>query len=140
MSYLPVRPNTAVALFQHGNPNGYRGMGEYERVGDWGWEFFGPNAFGWERPLDSAPQPAPVVSGLSGCGCGGSCGGCGGHKHGVGQAGILGTGCFASLDLSTWGWCEWGSITVGIYLIGSIIGDLRSAADRGKKTYRAFTR
>lgn len=42
MSYLPVRPNTAVSLFQHGNPNGYRGMGEYERVGDWGWEFLGP--------------------------------------------------------------------------------------------------
>lgn len=55
----------------------------------------------------------------------------------MGQAGILGTGCFASTDLSTWGWCEWGSIVVGIYLLGSLIGDIGRGAAKGRKIYKA---
>lgn len=127
-------------------PEGMSGVSAYENVGDWTWEFFGPNAYAWEAPADSAPQPAPMLPdpawgghGLSGdCGCGGSCGGCGGHKHGVGQAtGVLGTNCFASADISTWSWCEWGSIAVGIYLLGSLIGDAQRGAAKGRKIYRA---
>ena len=141
MSYIPIDPQSALALYQHGQAPG---LGAYAKVGDYSWEFFGPEAFAWERPADSTPQPAPMLSGLGGCGCGGKCGGCGdGHSHGVGQAtgaGVLGTGCFASMDFTTWSWCEWGSIALGLYLVGSLVGDIRAGASRGKKTFRAFTR
>ena len=77
MSYLPVRPGTAVDLFMHGQTSGFQnsGMGAYDRVGDWSWEFFGPNAFAFLDPADSTPQPAPMLPnkkwfGMGGCGCG----------------------------------------------------------------------
>jgi hypothetical protein len=149
MSYLPIRPGTGASLFQHGN----RGFGDYNQVGDWTWEFFGPNAFAWEDPADSMPQPAPLLPnsswlnpGLSGCGCGckgaGSCG----DKHGMGQTalpaiaapggGVFGTGLFASTDLTTWGWGEWAVIAGGAYLGISLLNDVGSAGKSAGRTIR----
>jgi hypothetical protein len=65
---------------------GGRGMGEYEKTGNWSWEFF-PPPYAFLAPPDSAPMPAPVITGegrgvgctgvgcTGGCGCNGACGG-----------------------------------------------------------------
>jgi hypothetical protein len=140
MSYLSVKPGTAVALFQHGQTSGFQsGVGAYEHVGDWGWEFFGPNAFAFLDPADSAPQPAPQLGGpsdswlgLGGCGCGGTCGGCG-HKHGVGG---LGQGLFESTDISTWGVGEWVAVAAVGWLALSLISGTRRAGAKVAKAVR----
>jgi hypothetical protein len=143
MSYLATNPQSPQTLWQHSQLQ--RGVGAYQNVGDYSWEFFGPNAFAWEAPNDSAPQPAPIlpIGGLSGCGCGGKCGGCGdGHKHGVGQAtgtGILGTGLFSSTDISSWGWGEWLGVAAAVYLGSSLLGDVGRGAKATKRTYRRIT-
>jgi hypothetical protein len=144
MSYLPVKRGSALLLWQHGQPQGYQqGLGAYQRVGDWTWEFDGPEAYAFLNPLDSAPQPAPILSGLGGCGCGGTCGGCGdGHSHGMGQAtgGVLGTGLFSSTDISTWGWGEWVAVAGAVYLGGSLIGDIGGAASSVSGWRKSSTR
>ena len=145
MSYLPVDPQSAVSLYMHGDPSGYKtGMGAYDRVGDWTWEYNGPNAFAFLDPADSAPQPAPHLPdaawGLGDCGCGGKCGGCG--SHGVGQAtggGVLGSGLFSSTDVSTWGWGEWAGVAAALYLGSSLLGDVGRGAKSAKRTYRSIT-
>jgi hypothetical protein len=140
MSYVPVKPNSPLAFWQHGQARS-KGFGAYESVGDWTWEF-DPFAFSFLAPSDSTPQPAPYIKGFGGCGCGGKCG-CGdGHKHGVGQAatGVLGTSCFSSSNISSWGICEWGAIAVGLYLTGSVVGDLTTAAQKTKKAARSVQR
>lgn len=144
MSYLPVDPQSAVSLFMHGDPSGYKtGMGAYDRVGDWTWEYNGPNAFAFLDPADSAPQPAPHLPdaawGLGDCGCGGKCGGCGGHKHGMGQ-GLLNTGLLSSTDFSTWTWQDYAMAAIvvfgGISVINSVLGVGKSA----RSTYRGIQR
>jgi hypothetical protein len=73
----------------------------------------------------------PYVSESSGgdCGCGGSCGGCGGHAHGV--------GLFDSMDPTTWGIGEYGTLAVGAYVALSAWGDARSpVVRRGLKRAR----
>jgi hypothetical protein len=155
MSYLPVDPQSAVSLFMHGDPSGYKtGVGAYDRVGDWSWEYFGPNADAFLDPADSTPQPAPHLQvhtgwgteldpegvGLGGCGCGGKCGGCGGgHSHGVGQAtsgGLLNTGLFASTDISQWSWMEWAALGVGVWGAANILGDVSKGARSVRKSFR----
>ncbi len=145
MSYLPVDPQSAVSLFMHGDPSGYKtGVGAYDRVGDWTWEYFGPNADAFLDPADSTPQPAPTLPdpawGLGDCGCGGKCGGCGDkHQHGVGQAtsgGLLNTGLFASTDMSTWGWPEWAVLGLGVWGAANILGDVRSGARSVRRSFR----
>jgi hypothetical protein len=191
MSYVPVKRGSPAAFWQHGAYPGC-GFGAYEDVGDWTWEF-DPYVFSFLAPADSAPQPAPVisgfgqaiaptgyrsvnfnrntntlsvnracptgyflrngmcrpmpnlqinappqspagVSGLGGCGCGGKCGGCG--SHGMGQAGVFGTGLFASTDISQWGIGEWATVGLGVYVAGSLFGDISSgvkSARSGRK-------
>jgi hypothetical protein len=119
MSYLSVAPNSYVNWSAHGPivPGMLdRGMGDYQNVGDWTWEYT-PGAYWWLRPEDSAPQPAPTLG--MGCGCGGSCGGCGDHKHGL--------GLFDSTDISTWGVGEWSAIAVGLFIVGKLISGGRKA-------------
>ena len=140
MSYLPADPQSAVSLFMHGDPSGYKtGMGAYDRVGDWTWEYNGPNAFAFLDPADSAPQPAPHLPdaawGLGDCGCGGKCGGCGGHQHGMGQ-GLLNTGLFASTDISQWSWMEWAALGVGVWGAANILGDVSKGARSVRKSFR----
>lgn len=133
MSYLPINPRSNQALWQAS------GIGAFEQVGDWSWMFY-PGAFSWLAPRDSAIQPAIPSTGLGGCGCGGKCGGCGGghdHSHGLGQ-GLFNTGCFASTDMSTWGWCEWGLLAAGAYFAVSFVGDLIGAGRSVKSSYRSY--
>ena len=136
MSYLPVDPQSAVSLFMHGDPSGYKsGVGAYDRVGDWSWEYFGPNAFAFLDPADSTPQPAPHLHGMGDCGCGGKCGGCGGHSHGMGQ-GLLNTGLFQSTDVSTWSWMEWAVLGLGVWGAANILGDVRSGAKSVRRSFK----
>ena len=107
------------------------GMGAYSHVGDWSWEFY-PPPYDFLAPSNSAPQPAPVLyppparpAGLGcGCGCGGGCA-------------SKGMGLFDSMDMSTWGWGEWGAIAVGVYLLVNVVGDVKVA---GKKLRSAKSR
>jgi hypothetical protein len=150
MSYLPTDPQSPQILWQHAQvpPQVVApGFGDYDQVGDWAWEFYGPNVYAWEAPADSAPQPAPILpalSGLSGdCGCGGTCGGCGDH-HGVGQfgtgTGFLGTNLFTTTDVSQWGWGEWACVAAAIYVGGSLIGDIGGIVSGGMGAYRGSQR
>ena len=125
MSYLAVNPRSTTGLWEHSN-----GLGAYARTGDWSWEFY-PEAYGWEAPADSAPQPAPILSGLGGCGCGGKCGGCGTHSHGVGQITL-----FSSTDISQWGVGEWAAIAVGAFLLMKIV----SGTKRTARSVKSYTR
>jgi hypothetical protein len=115
------------------------GIGAYDQTGDWSWEFFPPpyDAIGPKNPV---AMPAPIIltpngplrpGGLSGCGCGGKCGGCG-HKHGV--------GLFDSTDFSTWGIGEYAAIGLGIYMLGSIMGDFGRAKKKVGKIRRRSKR
>jgi hypothetical protein len=63
----------------------------------------------YQDPLGGAKVvvPAGWGTGLSGCGCGGTCGGCGDHKHGMGDWS----------DPSTWGPTEWGTLAVGAAIV-----------------------
>ena len=126
------------------------GIGNYDRSGDWSWQFY-PPPYDFLQPGDSVPMPPPVLGpGLEyrhgqrsapavppkGCGCGGTCGGCGsGHTHGLGQ-GLLGTGLFENpTDLSTWGFGEWSVVIVAGYLAVSVFGDTKKATKK-VRTYQ----
>ena len=56
MSYIGVVPQSPLAFWQHG-------FGAYENVGDWAWEY-DPFVFSFLAPMDSKPQPAPVIAGF----------------------------------------------------------------------------
>ena len=141
MSYTAIDPNSQLAWYMHGNS---AGLGAYANVGDWTWEFNGIEYAGMD-PADSAAQPAPILGKGMGCAdpahpCS-SCksgGGCGGHSHGVGQtsAGIFGTGLFASGDVTTWGIGDWACVLAGVYLIGSLVGDVNAGATKVRRSVR----
>ncbi len=59
------------------------------------------------------------------CGCGGTCGGCGDH----------GMGYFTSMDPSTWGLPEWGTVAAGGYLAMNVLSS-HPALKRGAKRAR----
>lgn len=117
------------------------GIGDYEKTGDWSWEYY-PPPYDFLAPKNSVPMPAPVLftprhyagprgTGVSGCGCGGSCGGCGGgHSHGVGQDTTtsntlnLGTLFSSGLDFTQWGVGEWVVAGLGSYLLISLFSDV----------------
>lgn len=61
------------------------------------------------------------------CHCGGACGGMGRHR---------GMGLFDSADFTTWGWGEWATIGVGVYLVLSFAGDV----GRTRKTVSRYRR
>ena len=112
-----------------------RGIGAYDPVGDWRWEYY-PPPYDFLAPADSHAVPAPILfpasagrtagRGIGGCGCGGSCGGCGGHSHGI--------GLFDSTDFATWGVAEWSVIAGGVYLLFSLWGDTKRGASRVSRT------
>ena len=108
------------------------GIGSYDKTGDWTWEYY-PPPYDFLAPADSVAMPAPVLQGMGGCGCGGSCGGCGGrheHKHGM--------GLFDSMDWTTWGAGEWTAIAVGAYVLMSLVGDTKRTAVRSRAAAKAF--
>lgn len=86
------------------------------------WEFYPP-------PYDFLSPGCPPASGLSGCGCGGSCGGCGSHSHGMG---LFDSG----LDYTQWGWQEWAALAAIVYVGHKIISDVGSAGKRVSRSYR----
>lgn len=118
-----------------------QGLGEYDRVGNWGWEF-DPPPYDFLAPPNSAPQPAPVLrngnvvmpvpivltpSGVGGCGCG-----CGGSCAKSGGLGLFESG----FDYTGWGVAEWGSIAFGGYVLLSLVGDMFSAGRAARRGYR----
>jgi len=110
-------------------PGAPHGMGEYDQVGDWSSEFFPPPYdFLADQP---AAIPAPILytpAGLgnaAACRCGGTCGHC------------RGLGLFDSMDFTTWGWSEWGMVAGGLYLLGSVLGDVGRTKRKISKTVRA---
>jgi hypothetical protein len=80
------------------------------RRDNWTWEF-------WPPPY----APASVPPGLGCPGCNGRC---------------RGVGLFDSLDFSTWGIMEWGTIAVGAYLLLSLWSDVGRAAKTVRRTVR----
>jgi hypothetical protein len=99
----------------------------YKQTGDWGWEFY-PPPYAFLAPPDSAPQPAPILSGLSGCGCGGKCGGCESHSHGM--------GLFDDFSLGTWGLGEWVAVGGVLLVLRSIWGQAGRDAKAVKRRFR----
>jgi hypothetical protein len=114
-----------------------RGMGSYDHTGDWEWLYY-PPPYDFLAPPDSVAIPAPILytpggglSGLGGCGCGGTCGGCGDHHlHGMG---LFDTG----FDLTGWGIGEWAVAGVGLYTLFKIIGDTKRVTSSVKKSSRS---
>jgi hypothetical protein len=112
-----------------------RGMGSYDQVGDRTWEYY-PPPYDFLAPRDSVAIPAPILytpggglSGLGGCGCGGTCGGCGDHSHGMG---LFDTG----LDMSGWGLPEYGVLAGAAFLVYSLVSGGRKArkSSRARKS------
>lgn len=104
------------------------GIGDYEKTGNWEWEYY-PPPYDFLAPRDSAAMPPPHLQRGIGCGgdscnCGGTCGG------------SSGIGLFDSMDFTTWGVGEWGMVALGAYLVISLFND----AGRAGKTIRKATR
>lgn len=103
------------------------GVGDYENVQNWTWMHYPPPFQGY-APSSSGPLPTPVLpKGMGcagGCGCGGTCGGGDGHHHGMGY--------FTSLDPSTWGVAEWGTVA-GLLFVGSKVIGSHPAVRKGRK-------
>jgi hypothetical protein len=107
------------------------GIGDYQKTGDWGWEFY-PPPYDFLAPPDSAAMPPWVIGGPRGMGCAGDCG-CGGSCNG--GLGRMGMGLFDSTDFSTWGIGEYAAIAAGVYLLYSVFSDTRRVSKR-VKSYR----
>ncbi len=109
-----------------------RGMGEYDSVGNWSWEYY-PPPYDFLAPPNAAPQPAPFAfpQGLSGCGGSCGCGGkCGGHKHGV-------SGFMDAFDFSQWDWTDYALAIGAVYLVSSLWGDTKRVKGRVSKYSRS---
>jgi hypothetical protein len=106
------------------------GIGDYEKTGNWEWEYY-PPPYDFLAPRDSAAMPAPILQ--RGVGCGGDSCNCGGTCGGAPAAGM---GLFDSMDFTTWGVGEWGTIAVGAYIVISLFND----AGRATRTIRKATR
>jgi hypothetical protein len=106
-----------------------RGLGGYVHSGNWTWEYY-PPPYDFLAPANSRPMVAPILypRGVGGCGCGG---GCGGACHSAGL-GLFDSG----LDLAQWGLGEWAAVGLGVYLIGSLMGDA-GRAGRKVRRYRS---
>lgn len=102
------------------------GVGEYDELATpWSWMYY-PPPYDFADPNPTIPPPtfiAPAEEmGLGGCGCGGTCGGCGnGHAHGMGQ--LFSSG----LDLSGWGVGEWSIVAIGAYALYSVFFTSKTA-------------
>lgn len=70
--------------------------------------------------------------GPGGCKCGGKCAGLGRHHAGM--------GLFDTADFTTWGWGEWATIGVGVYLVMSLAGDTKRAVKTTHRTSKRIRR
>jgi len=87
-------------------------------------------------PYDFGTNPGANPS--SGCGC---CGGMGSFS--MNGTGLLGTGLFASSDISTWGAGEYIAIGVGVLMVYSLFSTGKRATrrvSRGIKRVRSIPR
>lgn len=101
-----------------------RGMGDYDQVKNWSWLYY-PPPYGFanpDRPRPKSPPQfyAPASTMGLGCGCGGTCGGCGAPGLGMFESG---------LNVSGWGLGEWLAIGAGIAIAAAALG-------KGKRTMR----
>lgn len=106
-------------------------MAAYRDSGNWQWEEY-PPPFTWLAPRDSAPQPAPTMP--LGLGCSSCGGGCGSDPQGMGY--------FASMDPSTWGVEEWGTIAAVLFVGSKVISShptVRKASKRARSAASAGT-
>ena len=117
-------PINSAEYFEHLN-----GLSGYDKTGDWSWQYYPPPYDFLAPPGPAAVIPVPRLyakefgRGLSGdCGCGGTCGGCGGHDH------ATGLGLFDSWDVSTWGFGEWTIVGVLGYGLMSLLFDTGRSA------------
>ena len=106
------------------------GVGEYDHMGTpWSWMYY-PPPYDFADPNPTIPPPtfiAPAEEmgmGSLGCGCGGTCGGCGGHSHAQGMGQLFSSG----LDMSGWGVGEWSIVALGAYAVYAVFSTTKSAA------------
>lgn len=88
----------------------------------------------YQSPFGGAKVEVPAGwgTGLSGCGCGGKCGGCG--DHGLGD--VFSSG----LDVSQWGIGEWSVIGLGTIIAAKLFTGGKKAAGVYKKHKRRSQR
>lgn len=142
------RARSALATPGGKGPQLAGGLGEYERSGNWAYEFFPP-------PYDFlAPRPgsrSEEYNQMRGLGCAGCAGSCGcsralgddttststdqvwtdplaGALSSLSSSGFSFYVPFQSTDFSSWGWEEWALIAGGLYMAVSLFQDARSAA------------
>jgi hypothetical protein len=125
MAYMPTRAGMGSIPW---SSRSQFGVGEYDPLQTpWSWMFY-PPPYDFADPNPTIPPPtfiAPAEEmgmGKLGCGCGGACGGCGDHAHGMGQ--LFSSG----LDLSGWGVGEWGIVAIGAFALYSVFFTSRAAA------------
>lgn len=101
---------------------------------NYSWEFY-PPPYDFLSPVCPPPGGNPAAAraagwsgGLSGCGCGGTCGGCGSHGMGLFDSG---------LDYTQWGWQEWAALAAIVYVGHKLITDVGRA---GKGVSRSVRR
>jgi hypothetical protein len=109
------------------------GVGEYDSLPTpWDWMYY-PPPYDFADPNPTIPPPtfiAPAEEmGLGGCGCGGTCGGCG-HSHGMGQLFASGT------DISGWGVGEWSIVALGAFAVYSIFFTSKAAVSTVSRAAR----
>lgn len=114
-----------MAYMTNGRPSRRRGMGDYDAVSDLSWMYY-PPPYGFANPDPRALKPpaefiAPAKMMGLGCGCGGSCGGCG-------EPGL--SGMFSSgFDMSGWGVGEWSVASAAVIVLASgLLGTAHAGA------------
>jgi hypothetical protein len=119
------------------------GVGQFQRLDrgyselptPWSWMYY-PPPYDFADPNPTIPPPtfiAPAEEMGLGCagGCNGTCAGCAGHAHGMGQ--LFSSG----LDLSGWGYGEWGIVALGAFALYSVFFTSKAAVSTVSKASRS---